>query len=340
MTIANVVSISGGKDSTATALLAYERGVENIRFVFADTGHEHPVTYKYVGYLNSRFQELTGSGIDVVTSDFSNEILAKRQSLIAHYIEIANMGPGNNRLKDFTLPILDRMIDALVPTGNPFLDLCLWKGRFPGTRSRFCSEFLKHAPLTKYHESLMGQFSTIVSWQGVRKDESKERALLTEREVEFGSWEPEPSGLLIYRPILDWTAEECFALHDKYGIDCNPLYKKGMRRVGCMPCIHTTKEELREIARRYPEVIERIAWMERTVSIASKRNASTFFDARVTAKYLGTGKTVNDISPITHGVETYLEWARTERGGRQQSLIAAIDMDLVPLCSSVYGLCE
>lgn len=40
MTIHNVVSMSGGKDSTAMALLAIERGVENLHLVFADTGHE------------------------------------------------------------------------------------------------------------------------------------------------------------------------------------------------------------------------------------------------------------------------------------------------------------
>jgi 3'-phosphoadenosine 5'-phosphosulfate sulfotransferase (PAPS reductase)/FAD synthetase len=44
-----VVSVSGGKDSTATALLAIERyGRENCRFVMADTGHEHEITTAYV----------------------------------------------------------------------------------------------------------------------------------------------------------------------------------------------------------------------------------------------------------------------------------------------------
>lgn len=34
----NVISVSGGKDSTAMLLLAIERGTENIRPVFCDTG--------------------------------------------------------------------------------------------------------------------------------------------------------------------------------------------------------------------------------------------------------------------------------------------------------------
>jgi tRNA(Ile)-lysidine synthase TilS/MesJ len=34
----NIVSVSGGKDSTALLLLAIERETENMQAVFADTG--------------------------------------------------------------------------------------------------------------------------------------------------------------------------------------------------------------------------------------------------------------------------------------------------------------
>lgn len=50
----NVVSVSGGKDSTATALLAIEQNTDNIMFIFADTGNESHKTYDYlvVSYLS------------------------------------------------------------------------------------------------------------------------------------------------------------------------------------------------------------------------------------------------------------------------------------------------
>lgn len=38
----NIVSMSGGKDSTATLLVARELEVPNLSTVVADTGHEHP----------------------------------------------------------------------------------------------------------------------------------------------------------------------------------------------------------------------------------------------------------------------------------------------------------
>lgn len=52
----NIISISGGKDSTALWLYAIERGVE-VTTVFADTGHEHPKTYQYIEYLQKNLDQ-------------------------------------------------------------------------------------------------------------------------------------------------------------------------------------------------------------------------------------------------------------------------------------------
>jgi hypothetical protein len=43
----------------------------------------------------------------------------------------------------------ERAAEALRPSGNPFLDLCLWKGRFPSRMTQFCTQFLKTEPLTE-----------------------------------------------------------------------------------------------------------------------------------------------------------------------------------------------
>lgn len=77
--IMHVVSLSGGKDSTATMLLALEQqSRESLRFVFADTGNEHEATYEYVmDYL----QAALDIRIDVVRADFSEEFATKRANL-------------------------------------------------------------------------------------------------------------------------------------------------------------------------------------------------------------------------------------------------------------------
>jgi 3'-phosphoadenosine 5'-phosphosulfate sulfotransferase (PAPS reductase)/FAD synthetase len=136
-----------------------------------------------------------------------------------------------------------------------------------------------------------------------------------------------------YRPILKWTAQDCFDMHKKHGIKHNPLYEQGMGRVGCMPCIHARKDELLEISKRFPEEIERVANWERLIQRVSKTNSATFFPA----SELGA-ETAADIDMDKHNIWARVEWAKTSRGGVQYDFLR-VDND-GPLCSSVYGLCE
>lgn len=297
----NVVSVSGGKDSTALLLLAIERGVENLQAIFADTGNEHPVTYEYVQYLSD-----TVYPIRTIRADFAEDIERKRRFVQTKWRE-----------QNISEDKIQRALEVLKPTGNPFLDLCVQKGLFPSTKVRFCSEELKRNPIIEQvHMPLLDAGETIWSWQGVRADESLARRDLPELEEVGG-------GLWNYRPILKWTAEQCFAMHKKHGIKHNPLYEQGMRRVGCMPCIHERKDSLLEISQRFPEELERIARWEQLVAEASKKqNEASFF-----AKADGKGENIWQA----------VEWAKTARGGKQRDMFREQNG---PACSSVYGLCE
>jgi 3'-phosphoadenosine 5'-phosphosulfate sulfotransferase (PAPS reductase)/FAD synthetase len=317
----HLISVSGGKDSTALALLAIERGVEPVRFVFADTGHEHAQTYDYVQYLDGEFRERCGQGIEIVRADFSAQIERKRERVQTVWRE---EGVPEDRI--------ERALAVLHPTGSPFLDLCLWKGRFPSTRARFCTQELKRRPMDALAQDLIAEHGTVWSWQGVRADESPSRAKLSEAE-DMGGY-----GLWAYRPLLQWSAADVFAFHTKYGLLWNPLYEQGMGRVGCMPCIHAGKGELREIAQRFPEEIERVAEWERLVGEASKRGVATFFSADKTPGH--TRGTVADDPQAAYGIQTVIEWSLTGRGGRQFDLLHVGAANDEPACSSVYGLCE
>ena len=307
----NIVSVSGGKDSTALLLLAIERQAENLQAWFADTGHEHQQTYDYIDYLSNKVFP-----IRVIRADFSDQIARKREFVATKWRE---HGVPEERVLS--------ALNALVPTGNPFLDLCLWKGRFPSTKARFCSEELKRNPIVEAQLELLDAGNEIWSWQGVRADESLARRDLPELDEVGG-------GLWNYRPILKWTAEDCFAMHRKHGIKHNPLYEQGMGRVGCMPCIHARKDDLLEISRRFPEEIKRVADWERMVAEASKRGSSTFF---VSVQNDPSARD-KDISHVSHGIHVMVEWAKTSRGGKQYDFLRS-DQEFAA-CSSVYGLCE
>jgi 3'-phosphoadenosine 5'-phosphosulfate sulfotransferase (PAPS reductase)/FAD synthetase len=308
-----IVSMSGGKDSTATALLAIERyGRERVRCVFADTGHEHPATLDYV---NNYLPGALCVSVQTVRADFSRQMAGKRQWIRTHW-EYAGV----------PLERIDRALELLHPTGNPYLDLCMWKGRFPSRKAQFCTEELKGKPLDAFIDA-MPDYTICESWRGIRRDESQNRA---EAKDEYVDATKAGRVYRVVHPIAAWTAAQVVEYVLSCGVKLNPLYSQGMKRVGCMPCINCGKDELLEISQRWPEEIARVAEWERLVAEASKHGAATFFadadgdgPARAAGEYSRIGKVV--------------EWAKTSRGGKQYDLLRAIPSDG---CSSLYGLCE
>jgi 3'-phosphoadenosine 5'-phosphosulfate sulfotransferase (PAPS reductase)/FAD synthetase len=360
MSIIHVVSVSGGKDSAATLLLAITRfGLHRVRGIFCDTGNEHDAVYAYLDYL----EQATGVTIVRLKADFSAEIAAKRQFIARDQrvrrqydtrpvFEADGITPvpkrdgcgvivldkkgkpvqktvkiGGGHKVRWTNKAKRRALAVLYPTGNPYLDLCLWKGRFPSRKAQFCTEQLKRDPAVSYQIALMEQGHTVVSWQGVRRDESLNRRNARKFEAVGG-------GLYIFRPLVEWTAMDVFAYCASKGIEPNPLYKQGMGRVGCMPCINAAKDELKEIALRFPAHVDRIAEWEKLVGLASKRSASSFIPAP------SRGKQVGDIKAYSESNNIYavIEWSTTSRGGKQFSLLTALEEPTA--CASSYGLCE
>jgi 3'-phosphoadenosine 5'-phosphosulfate sulfotransferase (PAPS reductase)/FAD synthetase len=307
-----VVSLSGGKDSTALALLSIKTRAadDELIFIFCDTGNEHTLTYKYVDYLDGVLRNLAGTGITRLSADFSDKINKKRESFAAG----AAKGWDEKRLYECR--------QMLRPSYNPFLDLCLWKGRFPSSMARFCTVELKVEPCKKFIGEILASGEDCESIVGVRADESPKRSALPETEL-FMKNEETGAECWVKRPILHWKASQCFDLMKEFGVEPNPLYKMGMHRVGCLPCIFCNKTELKEIAERFPAELYRIESWENQVTKTSRRGGATFFPA-----------TESNVKTIWQKVE----WARTERGAKGYSL-DLFEEDLA-CCKSIYGLCE
>ncbi|MBB6287969.1 MULTISPECIES: phosphoadenosine phosphosulfate reductase family protein [unclassified Pseudomonas] len=317
MTTHNIISLSGGKDSTATLLVAIALEAPNLQAVFADTGNEHQQTHEYLDYL----EQATRTKITRVRADFTQRIEGKRRFIESKW-----------RAQGIAEEVVLAALDVLQPTGNPFLDLCIWKGRFPSRKAQFCTIELKRDPMfEQVVMPLMGAGDMILSWQGVRAEESLNRRYLPECDEVGG-------GLFNYRPILKWDIPAVFEAHRYMGIKPNPLYSQGMGRVGCMPCINCRKDELREIALRFPDVIDRIDRWERTVQQASKRGAATFFAGSNAKHPKGSIANMSAIEVMEiASIRQAVEWSKTARGGIQYDLMIATDAQA---CSSAYGLCD
>lgn len=308
-TIQHLVNVSGGKDSTACYLLAIESG-RKFRAVFADTGNEHEATYEYIDRLPER---TGGPKIETVRADFTRQLAQHREYVLREWPK-----------QGISDEIVQEAAALHEPTGNPYLDLCISKGRFPSRMAQFCTGELKEIPIVTQVVFPMLAEGPVLQWLGIRADESRNRA----KQPRFNRHD---SGCYVWRPIFRWTVEDVWKQHAKHGIPPNPLYAMGANRVGCFPCINCRKEELRLIGERFPAHIDRIERWENVVKAANKRRSATFLPAV-------TDPTDVDRPGVYSGIRTLVEWSRTTRGGRQFGMF--FDSQPGGGCTSDLALCE
>ena len=209
-----------------------------------------------------------------------------------------------------------------------FEQMCVARKMVPGMRSRFCTEELKIFPLHRWIEA---QEDDVTVYQGVRAQESLARSKMPRRVFENAA-----GGYWIERPLFDWTHEQVFEIHKRHGIEPNPLYKLGMTRVGCAPCIMVNKRELRQWALRFPEIREKVEKLE--AAIADVNPDSVFFHASyIPERFMRTKEmTTKDGRRV-----------RLPTAGEVFDYVTEIDREQLNLideppaqCLSVYNLCE
>lgn len=202
------------------------------------------------------------------------------------------------------------------------------EGRFPSSQRRFCTVELKILTARQQViDPLLDAGEQVESWQGVRAEESKDRAALPKRCIE-------DENLTIVRPLLRWPLSKVLAMHRRHNVPLNPLYKLGMYRVGCMPCIMSRKEEIYRISQRFPHHIDRIRDWERKVSQVSKLGGSTFFHKDGMSDAV---KSSRNLIALESGIDGMVRWSMTRRGGKQYDLLKMLPM---PACQCEYGNCE
>lgn len=138
-----IVSVSGGKDSTATALYCLEKNYE-FRMVFADVGWEHPATYEYLNELENK--------------------IGKKIHHVQKEIEFD--------------PIHQNFVDEMekeLGMKSPFIRLIMKKTCIPTGKFKFCTPILKVEPIKEWIEN---NTDIPVVAVGVRKDESIRRSKL------------------------------------------------------------------------------------------------------------------------------------------------------------------
>lgn len=286
----HIVGFSGGVDSQMCLRQVRDKfGDDDVIALNSDVGgHEHPITTQFVKWYSENV-------FPVVTVTPLIKDLGGRGTMT---------DIGRQRRAEFAED------DQLT-----FDRLAYIAQIFPSRRRQFCTEHLKLWPLRRWIlDNVTGKGFSFEQYAGVRCDESSKRAETPDRQWNdfFDCW--------VNYPIRCWSKMECFATLKLRGEKVNPLYEHGFGRVGCAPCVNSGKDDVREWAARFPEMLDKVRDWERNVG-------STFFAPCV------PGMAMNWVDDV-------VAWARTARGGKQP-LLGFVEADAnAGQCSSKYGLCE
>lgn len=290
MSTKHVVGFSGGIDSQACAgwVLDHFPREDVILLNSNAGGNEHPITTEFVRWYSKNVHPV----VEV------NAIIA----------DLGGVGTHSGKTKQRREQYCD---DDLMS----FVDLATVKGRFPSRKAQFCTEYLKLAPQRRWiKENVTDLGHDIIRYSGVRRDESQQR-----KNTPDYKWDDYFDCYICY-PIASWTKKQCFDFVKSRGERFNELYLLGFSRVGCAPCINSSKEDISQWGARFPEMIDKVRAWEQQVG-------RTFFAPCV------PGKAINWVDEV-------VAWAKTTRGGKQIALPFAEAEAAAGLCSSKYGLCE
>lgn len=296
-----IITISGGKDSTACAIWAlntYQKS--ELEFVFCDTGWEAPETYDYLDYLEQRL------GINI------EHIKSNKYANFEDMVHKKGRFPSSKARFCTDVLKVRPMIDWILSQQQ---DLFIIQGIRRGeSRKRANMNSLDDYFL--YYHTPYG-----TTKKGKSKYHTYRRKEVLEREKRYATG--------VFRPIYDWTANQVFYYLKANSIEPNPLYRKGFSRVGCFPCVMCNKAEIRLIAQKYPERVEEIQAIE-------KREGSTFFPpgyipTRFASKQVITSKGHIKFVPRVSDVVKYVQDDPNQTSLFQTPINA---------CQSIYNICE
>lgn len=223
---------------------------------------------------------------------------------------------------------LTRAIGHIEEIRNPkggFVELTIAKGQLPRRHRRWCTDELKMQPLRAYIDA---RSDDIVSAVGIRAAESAARAEMTEWEWSDGL------DCQLWRPLIGWSEQDVIDIHRKHALRPNPLYLQGARRVGCWPCIYARKEEVRMVAELTPDRIATIRLLEASVADSIARKVAA--RGEVLRDVASASFFSNDREGRATPIDEVVEWAKTDRGGKQYMLL-----DPSPDAGCMrWGLCE
>jgi len=296
-----IVTLSGGKDSLATAIWAKNnlKG-ENVVYVFCDTGWEHAKTYKHLEEIE---RDLGIKIVRLTNPNFDN--------LVDLFIKKKRAASTKARFCTVHLKV-EPMIDFILSQN---CDITVIQGVRSEESEQRQSMKAKDEFFKFYFEPYGYDKKGKPKYHTYRKKDIK--IYCDQYSVD------------VLRPILKWSAAEVFSYIFENGLRPKPLYFEGFSRVGCFPCVMCRHDEVRLIMELYPERIQEIRELELDSN-------STFFPPNYIPTKYCTKKCISKktgkytYAPTVDDVLKYL------MDDPNQTRLFPVQKG----CASVYNICE
>lgn len=316
-----IVQFSGGKDSLASLIWVQNNISKDFITVFCDTLWESEITYKHINdvikKLNLNFIRLTSKKYDGFLD------LAKKKkrfpSTKARFC--------TTELK--SIPMIDYILDEIRE------DVLIIQGIRKAesfSRSKMnaqCTFFKYYFTPYRSNELIIEEYSnkrdiTKAQSKALKKaiqrlsDGFKDEKYHTYRKKEVIKFREQYADDIL-RPVFDWSGQQVINYIIENGMEPNPLYKMGMKRVGCFPCIMSNNVDIRSIDKFDPARLDMIEEEERL-------KKSSFFGPDSIPSWAYKGE-----YPLMADVRKYL---------KDKNATGDLFQGEERSCMSFYGLCE
>lgn len=227
--VRNVLALSGGKDSTALAVYLRDK-VENLEYVFCDTGREPPSLYDFIDeledYLDCNIIRLHGGWHCNSCEEYGPDPMATT---------CPHCG-GNIRERDFDY-YMNRWSDD---DDGPFI---------PGANSRWCTKHLKILPFERY---IRGEANTMKDaketfvYIGIRADE--------DRKGNYGDYK----NVNYVYPFIEngLTKQEIFNILENANLNL-PDYYRWRSTGGCYMCPFQRISDWKGLQKNHPDLFNK-----------------------------------------------------------------------------------
>lgn len=191
-----------------------------------------------------------------------------KEDIVVYYIDTKWEHEDVYTYLEYLKEKLDIEITVIESIG--MVEMAKKKRMMPNPTMRFCTEYLKIKPALEFYKKFQDDGVDFINIVGIRREESKKRA-------NTESFFITDKGIKTLAPVAYWDTQRVFDFHKEHGIEVNPLYKRGVSRVGCYPCIYARKHDLQNMEPKYKE---RLRNLEKEISDINGKEAKFFTPAK------------------------------------------------------------